>query len=102
MIRILLACNAGLSTTAVVEAMRTAAEARSLEVEITATTLHRALEAHETANVLLLAPQIAYEAQSTVAAVAPVPCRTIDADDYAQANADNILDLALAACASEA
>lgn len=99
MIRILLACNAGLSTTAVVEAMRTAAANKGLEVEITATTLHRALEAHETANVLLLAPQIAYEAQSAAAAVAPVPCLTIDAADYANADAERILDQALAATA---
>ena len=57
---ILLACNAGMSTSLLVQKMQTEAKGQGLDVSIAAYPLNKALEHVDTADVLLLGPQIAY------------------------------------------
>lgn len=57
---ILLACNAGMSTSLLVQKMQAEAKGQGLDVSIAAYPLNKALEHVDTADVLLLGPQIAY------------------------------------------
>ena len=87
--KILLACNAGMSTSLLVQKLQKEAASRGLDVEIIANPLNKALELIDGADVFLLGPQIAYaKAGSTPVAVIPMV-------DYGRMNAAKILDDAL-------
>ena len=89
--KILLACNAGMSTSLLVQKMKKEAAARGLDVEIVANPLNKALEMLEGADILLLGPQIAY-AKADAEAAGDIPVAVIAMADYGRMNAAKILD----------
>lgn len=94
---ILLACNAGMSTSLLVQKMQAEAKAQGLDVNISAGPLNNALEKIDTADVLLLGPQIAYAKKDAEAAAGSKPVLVIAMTDYGRMNAKKILADAMAA-----
>ncbi len=93
---ILLACNAGMSTSLLVQKMQKEAANRGIDVQISANPLNKALDAIDTADVLLLGPQIAYAKADAEKRAGSVPVAVIAMVDYGRMNAAKILDDALA------
>ena len=93
--KIMLVCNAGMSTSLLVQKMQNEAKTRGLDVEIEARPLAEAMEALDTADVLLLGPQIGY-ARSDFEKATDKPVDVIAMVDYGRMNAPKILDDALA------
>ncbi len=93
--KIMLVCNAGMSTSLLVQKMQNEAKTRGLAVEIEARPMAEAMEALDTADVLLLGPQIGY-ARSDFEKATDKPVDVIAMVDYGRMNAPKILDDALA------
>lgn len=93
--KIMLVCNAGMSTSLLVQKMQNEAKTRGLDVEIEARPMAEAMEALDTADVLLLGPQIGY-ARSDFEMATDKPVDVIAMVDYGRMNAPKILDDALA------
>ncbi len=93
--KIMLVCNAGMSTSLLVQKMQNEAKTRGLDVEIEARPMAEAMEALDTADVLLLGPQIGY-ARSDFEKATDKPVDVIARVDYGRMNAPKILDDALA------
>lgn len=93
--KIMLVCNAGMSTSLLVQKMQAEAKNRGLDVEIEARPMAEAMEALDTADVLLLGPQIGY-ARSDFEKATDKPVDVIAMVDYGRMNAPKILDDALA------
>lgn len=93
--KIMLVCNAGMSTSLLVQKMQNEAWTRGLDVEIEARPMAEAMEALDTADVLLLGPQIGY-ARSDFEKATDKPVDVIAMVDYGRMNAPKILDDALA------
>ncbi len=93
--KIMLVCNAGMSTSLLVQKMQNEAKTRGLDVEIEARPMAEAMEALDTADVLLLGPQIGY-ARSDFEKATDKPVDVIAMVDYGRMNAPQILDDALA------
>ena len=90
--KILLACNAGMSTSLLVQKMKKEAAARGLDIEIVANPLNKALEMLEGADILLLGPQIAYAKADAESLAGDIPVAVIAMADYGRMNAAKILD----------
>ncbi|MEY8436835.1 PTS sugar transporter subunit IIB [Atopobiaceae bacterium 24-176] len=93
--KIMLVCNAGMSTSLLVQKMQNEAKTRGLDVEIEARPMAEAMEALDTADVLLLGPQIGY-AKGDFEKATDKPVDVIAMVDYGRMNAPKILDDALA------
>ncbi len=93
--KIMLVCNAGMSTSLLVQKMQNEAKTRGLDVEIEVRPMAEAMEALDTADVLLLGPQIGY-ARSDFEKATDKPVDVIAMVDYGRMNAPKILDDALA------
>ncbi|WP_251158265.1 PTS sugar transporter subunit IIB [Caniella muris] len=93
--KIMLVCNAGMSTSLLVQKMQNEAKTRGLDVEIEARPMAEAMEALDTADVLLLGPQIGY-ARGDFEKATDKPVDVIAMVDYGRMNAPKILDDALA------
>lgn len=95
MIKIALFCAAGMSTSMLVNKMRTAAEQKGIEVHIDAypeSSLNKKLE--EGIDVALLGPQVRFKLNSAKAACEPkgVPVAVIDISDYGMMNGAKVLE----------
>lgn len=88
---IILACNAGMSTSLLVQKMQKEVKAQGLDVEIKAGPLNKALERIDSADCLLLGPQIAYAKKDAVEAAKGKPVAVIAMTDYGRMNAKKIL-----------
>lgn len=96
--RIMLACNAGMSTSLLVQKMRKEAEAQGLDATIEANPLSRALEKIDGFDILMLGPQISYAKDDAVKAVdGKIPVVVIAMADYGRMNAKKIIADAIAA-----
>ncbi len=93
--KIMLVCNAGMSTSLLVQKMQNEAKSRGLDVEIEARPMAEAMEALDTADILLLGPQIGY-AKGDFEKATDKPVDVIAMVDYGRMNAPKILDDALA------
>mgnify|MGYP000460266516 CR=1 FL=1 len=94
--KILLACNAGMSTSLLVQKMRKEAAARSLDADIEAGPLAKALTKAQDADVLLLGPQISYAKQDALDAVdGKTPVVVIPMATYGRMDAKKVIDMAL-------
>lgn len=93
--KIMLVCNAGMSTSLLVQKMQNEAKSRGLDIEIEARPMAEAMEALGTADVLLLGPQIGY-AKGDFEKATDKPVDVIAMVDYGRMNAPKILDDALA------
>ena len=82
--KILLVCNAGMSTSMLVAKMKKAAEAKGIEVSIEAKSLSEAK--HEIAEV-----EIRYELNNVKNMAGNVPVEAIDMKDYGTMNGEKVL-----------
>lgn len=89
--KILLACNAGMSTSLLVQKMQAEAKAEGLDYEIAAYPLAQALDHVSEANVLMLGPQIKYALDEAKEAAGDVPVTVIAMADYGRMNAKKVL-----------
>ncbi|KOP29042.1 PTS sugar transporter [Exiguobacterium sp. BMC-KP] len=90
---ILLVCSAGMSTSILVEKMRTEAIARGLDATIEAVPESR-LKEHTTMDVILIGPQVRY-LENKIRAAVNVPVAVIDNMAYGLMKGDQVLDQAL-------
>ncbi|MBY4797504.1 PTS sugar transporter subunit IIB [Collinsella sp. AGMB00827] len=95
--KILLCCNAGMSTSLLVQKMEKEVEARGLDLTIEARPLNEARERLDDATIVLLGPQIAYTKGDFEEALAGtgIPVEVIPMVDYGRMNAAKIIDEAL-------
>lgn len=92
---IMLCCNAGMSTSLLVQKMEKEATARSLGVRIVARPMNEAMDHIGEADVVLLGPQIGY-ARKDYEQATDKPVAVIAMADYGRMNAGKIIDDALA------
>lgn len=93
--KILLVCNAGMSTSMLVAKMKKAAEAKSIDVSIEAKSLSEAKAEISTVDIVLLGPQIRYELNNVKKVAGNVPVEAIDMRDYGMMNGEKVLTHAL-------
>ncbi len=98
MVKILLCCAAGMSTSMVVNKMKQAAKAQDLEAEINAVGMEEFDAHYNDYDCYLLGPQIKYKLADlkTKADAAGKPISVINAMDYGMMKGDKILADALA------
>ncbi|ATF92971.1 Lichenan-specific phosphotransferase enzyme IIB component [Cedecea neteri] len=95
--KIMLCCAAGMSTSMLVQKMRTEATKRALDVQIDAVSVAE-IESHlQSADVVLLGPQVQFELARLSELSAPLgkPVAVIDMMDYGTMRGDRVLDKAL-------
>lgn len=90
----LLACNAGLSTSMLVQKMKDSAEERKIDVEILAVSVN-SINDYLDYDVLLLGPQVRF-LKDNIAEKVNMPVIVIDTMDYGMLNGTKVLDNALA------
>ena len=93
---ILLVCNAGMSTSMLVQKMQTAAKEQGLEVGIEAKSVTEAAKVIDHVDVLLLGPQVGYQkGEMETLAAGRIPVEVIDMRDYGTMNGKKVLAHAL-------
>lgn len=97
MVRIMLCCSAGMSTSLLVRKMVEAAQERGLEVEIDAYGVAEFDTQFPRYQVVLLGPQVKYmlSTLSEKAAAQGIPVQPIEPMDYGMQRGDKVLDYAL-------
>ena len=96
--KILLACNAGMSTSLLVTRMQEAASQRNINVEIAAVPITEAMNHYEGWDIVLLGPQVRHQLKQFESKVNNcIPISVIDMRDYGLMNGDKVLDAALKA-----
>ena len=96
-IRIMLACAGGMSTSLLMNKMKEAAQKRALTIDVWATGVNSAKRTWQDADVLLIGPQVRYEARSLEEEIqGKIPFAVIDMRDYGTMNGEKVLDTALA------
>jgi PTS system cellobiose-specific IIB component len=96
--KIVLCCAAGMSTSMLVQKMKTEATKRALTLEIEAVPVAEIEGLLASADIVLLGPQVQYEFQRLSALAAPLgkPVAVIDMMDYGTMRGDKVLDKAIA------
>ena len=92
---ILLVCNAGMSTSMLVNKMKEEAKKQNLEVEIEAKSLTEAKKDLSGVDCILIGPQIRYELNNVKAVAGNIPVDTINMQDYGLMNGKKVLETAL-------
>ncbi|MBK4723683.1 PTS sugar transporter subunit IIB [Pantoea agglomerans] len=97
MVRIMLCCSAGMSTSMLVRKMVEAARERELEVDIEAYGVAEFDTQFPRYQVVLLGPQVKYmlKTLSEKAATQGIPVQPIDPMDYGMQRGDKVLNYAL-------
>lgn len=96
MIKIMLCCNAGMSTSLLVKKMEAAARSREEDIEIAAYPISESHDHVSDYDILLLGPQIAYTKSDFERELqGKIPVVVIPMMDYGRMNADAIIDMAL-------
>ena len=94
---IVLCCAAGMSTSILVQRMKDAAQKKGIEVSIKAVPVAEFKDNIDTADIVLLGPQVKYE-HATLQAIAEPMGKTvavIDMMDYGMMKGDVVLEKAL-------
>lgn len=92
MIKILLACNAGMSTSLLVTRMEAAAAKKGQEVEIKAVGVTEAEKILQNWDIVLLGPQVRHQIKIlTDRAENKLPVKVIDMRDYGLMNGEKVL-----------
>lgn len=94
---ILLVCNAGMSTSMLVKKMQDAAKSENIEVNIEAKSLTEAKKSIESADMILVGPQIRYELNNLKKVAPNIPVEAINMQDYGMMNGKKVLKQALEA-----
>ena len=93
---ILLVCNAGMSTSMLVQKMQAAAKEQGIEVAIQAKSVTDAANEIDKVDVLLLGPQVGYQkGEMETLAAGRIPVEEIDMRDYGTMNGKKVLSHAL-------
>ncbi len=93
---ILLVCNAGMSTSMLVQKMQAAAKEAGIEAKIAAKSVTEAANEVDQADVLLLGPQVGYQkAEMEKVSNGRIPVEVIDMRDYGTMNGKKVLQFAL-------
>ena len=91
--KIMLCCNAGMSTSLLVQKMQKEVAARGEDIAIEARPMNEAMDHINEADVILLGPQIGYaKADFEKAVEGRIPVTVIPMADYGRMNAPKILD----------
>lgn len=93
--KILLICSAGMSTSLLVTKMQKAATERGLDLDISATGSGTYKDIAQTADVLLLGPQVRFMLREVTSAVPGKPIEVIDMRAYGKIDGAAVLDQAL-------
>ncbi|AGR40903.1 PTS sugar transporter subunit IIB [Spiroplasma taiwanense] len=91
--RILLACNAEMSTSILLKKMQDYIFEDDLDLEVKAVSINEAKLIGNEWNIVLIGPQVAFELDE-LKSVLNVPVFVIDQDDYAKANGKALLTFA--------
>lgn len=92
--KIVLCCNAGMSTSLLVDKMRKAAAADSFACEIIAYPISEVEEKAKDADVILLGPQVRFELKKVQKLYPEKPVEPIAPTDYGMLRGDNVLSRA--------
>ena len=96
MIRILLACSSGMSTSLLVSKMKETAEAKGIETEIWAVAQDKAPKEMEKADILLIGPQRFMKKKfSKTAEEIGIPLDVIDPISYGRVDGEAVLNKAI-------
>lgn len=90
MVKVVLLCGAGMSTSLLVTKIREAAKTEGLEIDIDAYSVAQYQTVIEGADVVLLGPQIRYELDK-VASKAKCPVEVIDMRAYGMMNGPEVI-----------
>ena len=94
--KIMLCCNAGMSTSLLVQKMQSEVESRGLDIEVEARPMNEAHDHLDECDILLLGPQIGYtKGDFEKEAAGRFPVEVINMVDYGRMNAAGIIGLAL-------
>ncbi|MDD7209054.1 MAG: PTS sugar transporter subunit IIB [Lachnospiraceae bacterium] len=94
--KILLACNAGMSTSMLVQKMRTAAKEMNVEADINAVSVTELNDIIGDVDVVMLGPQVKFQKAAVVElAAGRTPVDVIDMRDYGMMNGKKVLQTAL-------
>lgn len=89
--KIVLMCNAGMSTSILMAKMQEAAKAMNYECEVEAHPVSEAAECGKYADIILLGPQIRFELKKVQAAVT-CPVQVIDMSTYGTMNGKKLME----------
>lgn len=95
MVKILLVCSAGMSTSFLVEKMKESAKNKGLEVEINAVAEASTPDYVGNIDVLLLGPQVKYLESLMKSRFTDIPVSVINFMDYGSMNGEKVLNTAL-------
>jgi len=94
--KILLVCNAGMSTSMLVQKMKAAAKEMGVEAEIDAKSVTEAANEADKVDILLLGPQVGYQkAEMKKVSGGRIPVEVINMRDYGTMNGKKVLQFAL-------
>lgn len=94
--KILLVCNAGMSTSMLVQKMKAAAGEMGVEAEIEAKSVTEAANEVDKVDILLLGPQVGYQkGEMEKLANGRIPVEVINMRDYGTMNGKKVLQFAL-------
>jgi len=89
--KIVLLCNAGMSTSALVTKMRKAAVKINYECEINAYAAAEATSVTKGADIVLLGPQVKYLLSEVKEKIKPIPVEVIDMMTYGMMDGEKVL-----------
>lgn len=95
MIKILLCCTSGMSTSLLVEKMKRAATKQNVEAEIWAVNAENTDLKDVEADIIFLGPQVRYAKEEIQKTVGSIPVYMIGMKDYGMMNGDSVLAQAL-------
>ena len=93
--KILLVCNAGMSTSMLVKKMQESAKELNIDASIEAKSLSDAKAEISEADIILLGPQIRYELDNVKKIAGNTPVEAINMMDYGMMNGKKVLEHAL-------
>ena len=92
--KIVLLCNMGLSTSALMKKMRTYAESINFEVEVNAYPVNQAKEVGPGADCILIGPQISYQLDQVKGLLPDKPIAAIDMQSYGMMDGKKVIEQA--------
>ncbi|BAK80074.1 phosphotransferase system lactose/cellobiose-specific IIB subunit [Candidatus Arthromitus sp. SFB-mouse-Yit] len=95
MVKVLLVCSAGMSTSLMVTKMKDSAKAKGIEAEIWAVSESEAIDNLPNADVLLLGPQVRFLESKMKGLAGDKPVAVIDMQAYGTMNGEKVLEQAL-------
>lgn len=89
--KILLVCNAGISTSILVSKMKKAAQAQGIDVSIQVKSMTGVKDVIQDMDIVLLAPQIGYEQRKLQDLAGDIPVEKVDVRDFGILNGEGVL-----------